>query len=161
MRDFLWFLNNDDEFKCFIYHFQEAVRCNVFSEKDYFIIKNKINYYYTHKKDDIPPKEPCQVRLFRKLFTKRPPPYSYNFGLLSCSDKSKESIIILLKQNYGYGSRISNTFSLTPSLKIIQSNHNTLKCSSSGGRARSRTNTLCYADFMAKRDNYYSRYSYK
>lgn len=153
IRDFLYFLNNDEEFKSFICHFQEAVRCSVFSERDYNIITNKINFYYSHRKDDVTPPESCGSKLLRKLLTKRPSPYTFNFGLINCTEKSKENVIYTIKQTYGYGSRISNAFSLTPSGKLIQSNHNFSKCSSSC-RARSRTNTLCYADFVMKPEKY-------
>lgn len=160
IRDFLFFLNNDEEFKSFICHFQDAVRFSVFSEKDYKIITDKINFYYSHRKDDVVPTESCTSKFFRKLLTKRPSPYTFNFGLINCTEKSKENVIYTIKQSYGYGSRISNAYSLTPSGKIIQSNHNFSKCSSSG-RARSRTNTLCYADFVMKPEKYEQKSSLK
>lgn len=72
----------------------------------YKIMKDRIYFYYNRFNNKIlPPKEKCSTKLHRIIFSRRPPPYYYDYRIEGRSLAGKCNIVLLMRKRFGYGKR--------------------------------------------------------
>lgn len=107
LRDFQTYFIEKEKFQNFINELKLTIIDKILTTEIYRAIEKRIFYYYSCSLYN-PPKEPCIDYIIRILFTELPPPYKYDFKLLSPNKKSMNDMIYAIRYSYGYSDRRSS-----------------------------------------------------
>lgn len=113
MKAFVGFINNSIEFQSIIYQLRLIVFTGIFPSKYQQIILDRY-HYYTYLPNvanlRIKPKDSC-VNIIRRIFSNEPSPFHYDYMILVTNTSEFrnqiDDLLLMLKQNYGYGFRSS------------------------------------------------------
>lgn len=75
----------------------------------YKIIDKKVKFYYLYGNTMNTPPESCYDYLYRATFSHYPEPYKCDYFIQTPTDKSKDEMIVALRQKFGYAYRCSST----------------------------------------------------
>lgn len=81
----------------------------------YNLIRRRIVYYYSYGYTINIPQESCYDHFYRVLIIHCPPPYKCDYFVKEPSEKSKDAMIVILRQKFGYAYRRSSVRSRSSS----------------------------------------------
>lgn len=113
MKAFIGYINSSIEFQSIIYQLRLIVCTGIFPSKYHQIILDRYHYYtYLPIISDIrsQPKDSCRNSI-KRIFSNEPSPYHYDYMILTANTTEIrnhiDDLLLMLKQNYGYGFRSS------------------------------------------------------
>lgn len=111
------------DFGNYISHLKEIIILQIVEKRNYENIINKVLFYYKDEHNNIP-REDCLSFLYRKLYTKSPKPYHYDYKTSNSLISDFDEATFLLRKKFGYANRIlsdSNTFN-SNKIKSVSTN---------------------------------------
>lgn len=119
MKAFIEFINNSVSFQSIIYQLRLIVYTEIFPSKYTQNILNRYNFYtFMPNSDEIKPKpeESC-INHLKRILRNEPNPFHYDYIIAQYTNNSNirkgrnqvDDLLLMLKQNYGYGYRTSRT----------------------------------------------------
>lgn len=107
LKEFQSYFLTSNTFYNYLQELKNSIIQQIISEDLYQTIQQKIIYYYSTSSYH-PPKESCYDNLVRLMFTDLPPPYKYDFRLLTPNKKSFNDMIYTIRYTFGYSDRRSS-----------------------------------------------------
>lgn len=129
IKSFIAILKENTNFSSFLYQFKKEVVLFVFLPSDYQRINQRNTFYYENNTLKLkPPKEECCEYLHRVIFTRQPNPYYYDYFPMNSDIKDgKSNLLFMLKQSYGYSSRMESITNYQSNVQHTTSLKKTLK----------------------------------
>lgn len=100
LKYFVAYLKSSKYYQDLLISFRYLLINMILSNKVYYRISQRYNFYYLHPTSP-PPPEKCFSGLTRKMFTNEPPPYHYDFRLKTPGLDSFNYIIVEIRKQIG------------------------------------------------------------
>lgn len=113
-------INSTPAFHIYVNIVKNTIIDNVISQNTYLAIVLRYTFYlYNTGYIQVPNEGLCE-KIIRKLFTRRPHPYHYDFSLKNPTSECVDTLLLELRHSYGYADRKST---LTDRSAIYSTNY--------------------------------------